>query len=94
MKIVILIPGGVNCRLSHDVSFLLFRCIPWIFSWRESQSHCDSYQVCDRVSLHLLHHFPAMGLHRDLADVQLQSNLFIQHAGHNEVHDIALSRRQ
>jgi hypothetical protein len=26
MKIVILIPGGVNCRLSHDVSFLLLRC--------------------------------------------------------------------
>ena len=36
------------------------------------------YQLCDRASLHLLHHFASMGLYRDLANAKFAAYLFIQ----------------
>src|SRR5690242_6328758 len=38
--------------------------VPWIFGWRQAESHCRLYQVGERFSLHLLHHFSSVSLYR------------------------------
>ena len=42
----------------------------------ESRGHFD--QIGERVGLHLLHHLASVRLHRDLADAEFASDLFIQ----------------
>src|SRR5882724_4559099 len=57
--------------------FLAFSRVLWISRWREAESHRCFYQVCERFSLHLLHHFSAVSLDRGFADPELQTDLLI-----------------
>jgi hypothetical protein len=50
----------------------------------ESRSHM--HQGGERVGLHLAHHFAPVGLHRDLADTELETHLFIQQARNHQSH--------
>jgi hypothetical protein len=58
----------------------------------ESRGHC--HQIGERVSLHLSHHLTSVGLYRDLADVELATDLFIQQAGGYQGHDLPFARRE
>ena len=53
-----------------------------------------SHQVGERIGFHLLHHFAPVGFHRNLADAQLPSNLFIQQAGDNQHHNLPFTTRK
>src|ERR1700730_6582008 len=55
----------------------------------ESPGHV--HQVGERVGLHLWHHLASVCLHRDLADVELATNLFVQPAGDYQRHDLAFA---
>jgi hypothetical protein len=50
------------------------------------------HQVRQRIDLHLAHHLASVGLHRDLADAELDSDLFIQEAGDDQCHDLPFAR--
>src|SRR5271169_3193391 len=52
----------------------------------EPRGHC--HQVGERVSLHLSHHPAAVCLHRDLADAELATDLFIHQTGDDQRHDL------
>src|SRR5438128_1895635 len=58
----------------------------------ESRGHC--HQIGERVSLHLSHHLTPVGLYRDLADVELATDLFIQQARGYQGHDLPFARRE
>src|SRR5260370_34202480 len=58
----------------------------------ESRGHC--HQIGERVSLHLSHHLTSVGLYRDLADVELATDLFIQQARGYQGHDLPFARRE
>src|SRR3989441_7978204 len=58
----------------------------------ESRGHC--HQIGERVSLHLSHHLTSVGLYRDLADVELATDLFIQQAGGYQGHDLPFARSE
>jgi hypothetical protein len=45
----------------------------------ESRGHVD--KLGERTGLHLSHHLTSVCLYRDLADVELATDLFIQQAG-------------
>ena len=53
-----------------------------------------SYQVGDRVRLHLLHHPAAMNFYCDLAQLQLRRDLLVGKARGHHFHDLALARRE
>jgi hypothetical protein len=48
---------------------------------RDVERCCGSDQVCQRIDLHLAHYPASVGFHRDLADTELECNLFVQQAG-------------
>ena len=52
----------------------------------ETCGHC--HQVGEGVRLHFSHHLASMCLHRDLADAELATDLFIQQAADNQRHDL------
>ena len=58
----------------------------------ESCGHC--HQIGERVGLHLAHHLTSVRLYRDLADVELATDLFIQQAGGYQGHDLPFARRE
>src|SRR5260370_36514793 len=58
----------------------------------ESRGHC--HQIGERVSLHLSHHLTSVGLYRDLANVELATDLFIQQAGGYQGHDLPFARSE
>src|SRR5712692_818381 len=53
-----------------------------------------SHQVCQRIDLHLPHHPASVGLDRDLADTELECDLFVQQAGDDQCHDLAFAWRE
>src|SRR5579864_1956139 len=55
----------------------------------ESCGHC--HQIGERVSLHLSHHLTSVCLYRDLADVELATDLFIQQTGNHQRHNLPLT---
>src|SRR6266481_3683375 len=58
----------------------------------ESRGHC--HQIGERVGLHLSHHLTPVCLYRDLADVELATNLFIQQTGGYHGHNLPFARRE
>src|SRR6266478_2618985 len=64
----------------------------WHTRKAESRGHC--HQIGERVSLHLSHHLTSVCLYRDLADVELATDLFIQQAGGYQGHDLPFARRE
>src|SRR5258707_13886696 len=58
----------------------------------KSRGHC--HQIGERVSLHLSHHLTSVCLYRDLADVELATDLFVQQAGGYQGHDLPFARRE
>src|SRR6266481_3279207 len=58
----------------------------------KSRGHC--HQIGERVSLHLSHHLTSVGLYRDLADVELATDLFIQQPGGYQRHDLPFARSE
>src|SRR5260221_11976046 len=59
-------------------------------SKREAEPRGHPHQVRKRAGLHLSHHLASVCLHADLACAQLVTNLFVQKAGDNQCHDLAL----
>ena len=59
---------------------------------REAESLGHFHQLCERVGLHLSHHFASVCLHRDLADAELPADLFIQQAGNHQLHNLVFAR--
>ena len=55
----------------------------------ESRGHC--HQIGERVGLHLVHHFAAVCLHRDLAYAEFPTDLFIQQTGNHQRHNLPLT---
>jgi hypothetical protein len=55
--------------------------VPGISCRREAESHGYFHQIGEGVGFHFLHHLAPVRLHGDLTNSQLQTNLFIQHAG-------------
>src|SRR4030095_9849145 len=53
-----------------------------------------SDQVSERIDLHLAHHPASVGLDRDLADSELDCDLFVQQAGDDQCHDLAFAWRE
>src|ERR1700683_3277974 len=62
-----------------------------IWHRRRAQYRGHVYQVDERAGLHLSHHLAAVCLHRDLADAELATDLFIQFAGDHQIHDLSLA---
>src|SRR5262245_50498620 len=58
---------------------------------RVVECRCGSDQVCQRTDLHLAHHPASVGFHCDLADTELECDLFVQQAGHDQRHDLAFA---
>jgi len=58
----------------------------------EAESRGHSYQVGQRIRLHLFHNLTSVCLHRDLADAELATDLFIQQAGDHQCHDLPFAR--
>ena len=58
----------------------------------ESRGHC--HKVGEKIGLHLSHHLTSvcLYLYRDLADVELATDLFIQQAGGYQGHDLPFAR--
>jgi hypothetical protein len=52
----------------------------------ETRGHC--HQVGERVGIHFSHHLASVCLHRDLANAELETDLFIQQAADNQRHDL------
>src|SRR5260370_31652729 len=55
---------------------------------REAESRGHIHQLGESAGLHFPHHLASMGLHRDLADAELATDLLIQQAGHDQRHDL------
>jgi hypothetical protein len=45
-------------------------------------------QIRQRLGPHLAHHLAAMGLYRDLADAQFETNLLVHQPRHDEAHNL------
>jgi hypothetical protein len=54
----------------------------------EAESRGHIHQVGERAGLHFSHHLASVSLHRDLADAELATDLFIQQAGDDQRHDL------
>ena len=54
----------------------------------DAEPRGHSHQVGKGIGLHLLHYFAAVGLHCDLTDAELPTNLFIQQARDNQRHNL------
>ena len=54
----------------------------------EAESRGDIHQVGERLGLHLSHHLASVCLHRDLADAEFATDLFIQQARDHQRHDL------
>src|SRR5262245_19203932 len=52
------------------------------------------HEVGKRTRLHLLHRLVAVNLHRDLAQVQFSRNLLVAQALDDQLHHLALARRE
>ena len=46
------------------------------------------HEIGKRAGVHLLHHPAAMSLHRDLADAEFATDLFVQQAGDYQRHNL------
>src|SRR5438552_15611611 len=57
-----------------------------------SRGHC--HQIGERVSLHLSHHLTPVCHYCDLTDLQLATDLFIQHAGGYQRHVMPFARSE
>src|ERR1700676_585341 len=55
-------------------------------------SHSDEFR--DGLSQHLVHHLAALQLDCRLAGTKFRPDLFVEQAGHDELHDFALAWRQ
>ena len=71
------------------VSTVSLRQSYWCSSKTQVRRDCN--QVGERVGLHFSHHFASVCLHRDLADAELETNLFIQQAGYDQIHDLTFA---
>ena len=63
-----------------------------VLSYDELAGH--PHQIGQRTCLHLLHDLPTMCFYRDLANSKFSANLFIQHAGNHQHHDLPFPARQ
>jgi hypothetical protein len=57
----------------------------------EAESRGHVHEVGERASFHFAHHLASVSLHRDLADAELEPDLFIQQAADNQRHDLLLA---
>ena len=73
LSLLLVLKVSMKPGLSYDV--------PRIPGRREDESHGHLHQVGEGVGFHFLHHLASVRLHGDLTNSQLQTNLFIQHAG-------------
>src|SRR5690348_7784549 len=61
---------------------------------RRVECRGHSYEVRDRIDLHLPHDAGSVGLYRVLADTELRGDLFVQQAGDDQLHDLSFARRE
>src|ERR1700723_3192311 len=72
------------------------RCDLWwsLLAQRKIELFSHSYQISQRVSVHLLHHSAAMHLDGDFSRAQFSGDLLVEHARDYERHNFALAGRQ
>jgi hypothetical protein len=58
---------------------------------RDPEACGHRHQVGERVRVHFSHHLASVCLHRDLANAELEPDLFIQQARDDQRHDLPLA---
>jgi hypothetical protein len=58
---------------------------------RGSELRCNIHEVGERAGAHLSHHLASVRLHGNLADAELEADLFIQQTADHQRHDLPLA---
>jgi hypothetical protein len=58
---------------------------------RGSELRCNIHEVGERAGAHLSHHLASVRLHGNLADAELEADLFIQPTADHQRHDLPLA---
>src|SRR5436305_9725509 len=77
----------------REITAKVLRSVPtscFRHTW-ESEPRGHLHQLSEGVRLHLLHHFAAVCLHRDLAYAEFPADLFIQETGNHQRHHLPLT---
>ena len=72
------------------VSVFSFGLSSFRHAWK-SQPLSHLHQLSEGVGLHLVHHFAAVCLHRDLAYAEFPADLFIQRTGNHQLYNLTLT---